>query len=229
MARQKKQRWYRTSFLALKFDSIESELQIVREYVTRMEGFFRSQKAHLENVVKTQKEHMTEEQYDQYLEIMSDDFWLLNSKFTPLMRESTFVAIMSLLEVELVGLCHMIKRQKHISATFTKLPRATTLESVREYIKQQTGINVGVQPTWKTMDTLNTIRNALVHNDGRIKGKKNQVNGYVRRNRKIVGIYGKRRFPSDRIELKDGFLEYTIDILIKWSNAAHRRLEPLHI
>jgi len=226
---QKTKRWHKTSFVAIKFDGLESELDNLRNYIRTMGLALRVEQGQWDKYIDEQKASMTTDEFAEYLDFQSDNYWDLNDRFPRLMRETTFVGVMSLLEHEFVGLCHLIKRQRNITAAYEKLPRKTTLESIREYIKQHTGVDIGVQPRWKTLDTLNTIRNSIVHEDGRIRHKQSQVNNYASRNRNLIGISGRKKFPRNRVELKDGFLEHVLDILSNYCRAVHKRLRILKI
>ena len=219
----------KTKYLPMRFHGLESEVESLRNYVLTMEAAIRREQKGLDKYAEEQKQKLDDAQYAEFLEFEFDRFRELHDHIPRLMRESTFVVTMSFLENDLVGLCRVIKRQKHLHAGFQKLKGKTSLESVRDYIFTQTGIDIGVRRYWKTLDTLNTIRNSIVHSAGHLSHKKDQVKNYARRNSKVLGISGRRKFPRNRVELREEFLQHTLNVLAKYSKEAYKRLMTLGI
>jgi hypothetical protein len=214
----------------MKFDGIESEIDSLRKYVLTMQAAIHREQQNWNRYVENEKQKLTDEEFAEFIDFQSDTFWELHGYIPRLMRETTFMGIMSLLEHELVGLCRLIERAKKIPVGYRKHKKKTTLESIREYIKTHTSIDIGIQPRWKTLDTFNTIRNAIVHTNGQLSGhKQDQVKYYAHRNHKLLGIYGKTKFPRNRVELKEPFLEHVLDVLSTYSKAAHKQLKSLDI
>ena len=214
----------------MRADLIDSELDTLGQYVRIMRSALNEQQRLFDEQIKKQKHRMSPQEFNQYCDWQVDQYSELNEIFPQIMRESTFVALMSKLEHDMVALCRLIGSNWNVSAQYRKLRRQTTFESVRSYIKNQTGIDVGAQRRWKSVNTLNAIRNAIVHNDGRVSPNKlNQVNLYAYRNHQLLSITTRRHVPRNNVVLKDRFLEHVIDITGEYLKSAYRKLLKLGI
>jgi hypothetical protein len=225
-----KRHWYKASLIAMRSHALEPEIETLRQYVLSIEGALSLQQKEFDGYVSKQKDRMSPEQFEEYCEFCSEEYWQLGEVFPELMRTSTFVALVSKIEHDLVSLCGLIQRNRKINVKFKKLGGATTLESVRAYIKDHTTIDIGVQRKWKTLDTLNTVRNAIVHNDGCISVyKRDRVKSYARRNRGILRLTSKREFPKNKVVLNEGFLEHVLDIMASYFEATYKKMRRLGI
>jgi hypothetical protein len=137
------------SFLAMCADHTEIEIHTFHQYVRDMRAALNAQKRSFDDHLNKQKKKMSAEEFESYCDFQSDQYWQLTETFPRLMRESTFVAIMSFVESELVRTCHVIESRRSIPIKYKKLARRTTLESVREYVKAHTAIDIGAQRRWK--------------------------------------------------------------------------------
>jgi hypothetical protein len=180
---------------------------------------------------------MSAEDFNEYADFLSDEYWQLADTFPSLMRASTFIAVMSLIEYHLIRVSSIIESKRPISESLKSHTKRfktqhgggmTTLEEVRQYIKTHTNIDLGANRRWKSLDTLNTIRNALVHHNGYVaKYKRKQVQLYAHRNRKILRLTTK--VPKNKIVLNDGFVEDVLDIADDFFRSASTKLRSLKI
>ena len=171
-------------------------------YIVAMESFLEDEiKRHWEEAKssKTNLEQHTSESAAQMTEM-----------YVPVLRESFFISIYSLLDTNLNDVCYLIResRNEDCDDKNRKLPPPSNskdkgIDRSKTYWKKVLRLGFPGNRHWSEIKNLQRIRNCIVHNEGIVDiklGEKNKklVEDYVNRN-------GNLSLQNDRISLKKGF------------------------
>lgn len=99
-----------------------------------------------------------------------DDFVRLDKIYPEIQRRALFTTLMCVTEADMLLGCRMCKRAFEIPKEFKKKGNTRTIVQAMEYLRSHLDIrDRSLAPHWELLQNLWSIRNALVHNDGKAK------------------------------------------------------------
>lgn len=152
---------------------LRSRLEVFREYTLTIENKFKKDK---NNLLESYKKELNisssnSEDYlptEHYAELFGK-----NEEFLAMVRYSTLVLAYSFLEYYLERLCNYVSRRYGLKAFKKKRGKDTFIEQARKYLEEEAGIDVSqLDKLWEPLQSLNIIRNCIVHDDGNIQKTK---------------------------------------------------------
>ena len=145
------------------------QIEDFREVVEFTEGNLRSEMAHLEERVAQRLDGMAAEEKQQAAEWYVDDFFRVDKVYPEIQRRALFTTLMSMTESNLLLGCRMCERAFEFPHEFKadKQSRKRIIVQAMEYLRANLAIGAGaIEPHWKLVNDLWSMRNALVHSDG---------------------------------------------------------------
>ena len=171
--------WYETDLV---FAIIEQKFHNLKEFHDFIKSSVKEEKRDLSQFVDDQLKSLSKEQQEDFLEHHSEDFRRIDQvlKYS---LDSFLIILCSLLEGEMLDLCHSVRRDKQ---KLTKQPILLEYDDIRErkpldkfktYMEKvlQIDLNLGKSSHWEEILLLKTIRNAIVHENGFLKIKKGRI------------------------------------------------------
>ncbi|PGW74485.1 hypothetical protein [Bacillus thuringiensis] len=153
----------------------------IRDYVHEMEKTNRLKLEELSKLSEKSSKELTEEEQDMYWEYVMDEFNDLDKTFPSLLRYSTVVLTYSTIEQYLVrvvkahmastlGYEDMMELNRKFKKEFGKFKyEGHFLRRLGEYMSKEMGIQFPFEcKEWEFINDLNTIRNNIVHCNGRM-------------------------------------------------------------
>jgi len=139
---------------------VHHDIEYLSEVVELTERYLKDEVDHLERRVA--KEYT--------IELYADDYVLLNKEYPQILRRALFTTLMSMTEADLILGCKMCCRAFRISQEFKKKGNDRLIVQALAYLQNQLNIqNQSFKPHWELIQNLWSVRNALVHNDGKPK------------------------------------------------------------
>lgn len=149
-----------------KFNQIEAYAETIDLFINR--EIKETEKRYEEEYAKTKpkEQNMIE---DMYL----DDLILLENLFPKILWSSLFATCYSVLEYELNSICRNIRSIKQLSLKPSDLKNIGIFQS-QLYLKKVVGIKFpDRERPWQNIKYYNRIRNAIIHNEGRLSDSNN--------------------------------------------------------
>ncbi|SHL25232.1 hypothetical protein SAMN04487918_1011875 [Bacillus sp. bc15] len=153
----------------------------IRDYVHEMEKTNRLKLEELSKLSEKSSKELTEEEQDMYWEYVIDEFNDLDKTFPSLLRYSTVVLTYSTIEQYLVRVVKahmastlryedMMELNRKFKKEFGKFKyEGHFLRRLGEYMSKEMGIQFPFEcKEWEFINDLNTIRNNIVHCNGRM-------------------------------------------------------------
>lgn len=139
---------------------------------------------------------------------------IFREHFPSLQRRSALLTLCSYFEYELEQLCLLYQREKKFGLAPYDL-HGTGIDRSANYLEKVAGLNLtGKSQEWTAIKRIQTIRNVIVHEDGKL-----QRNGNVTdKGKKIIGFMKEMKFlrGDDEIVLDKGFLSDVLDTYRKY-------------
>ena len=158
---------------------ISISLDNLQEFVESQERSLNAQKKQFDEWVDHQAAEIDEEHRDDFYEFHSDEHWQLSDVFPSIFRSSVFVASYSLLEHHLVNIC----KREHKKRKIKKAPefKSGIIFSAKKYLEKDAGIELPDEiPAWNMICVYNELRNAIVHEAGRInEDRKKKIKDFL--------------------------------------------------
>ncbi|MGR6838025.1 hypothetical protein ACU5DF_02540 [Aliivibrio wodanis] len=176
----------------------------------KIEDYLAQETVDLDSQLNSEVAGMSYMEKDDFLE--SERFRIEQTKhtFPQLQRTSSLISLYLTLENSLNFLCQAGSRYSDSDIVLTDLVSTNLIERARIYLVKVLKLNFPAQnPTWKEIEKIQQIRNALVHNNGVVKSGNTALLGYIRHSSyiELVGY---------KIILKRGFSEYACNIIEKF-------------
>lgn len=151
--------------------SIHDHIDDLRDVVKLTEQYLKKETARLEKrVTKELKGLSSEEEKEFTIGWYADDFVRLDRVYPIIQRRSLFITLMCMTEADLLLACQMCRRAYGIPKEFKKKGKDRLIVQALSYIQEHLTIrDRQLKPHWEFLQDLWTIRNALVHNDGKPK------------------------------------------------------------
>ena len=146
---------------------ISIDLDNLQDFINVLEQTLVQQKKSFEEIVDREAAEIEEEYRDEFYESRSDEHWQLSDVFPSTLRSSVFVASYSMFEHHLINICN----REHKRQKLAKEPnfRNRIIFSAIEYLVKEAGIKLPAKmPAWDLICVYNKLRNAIVHESGKL-------------------------------------------------------------
>lgn len=126
--------------------------------------------------------------------------------FPSLQRRSAFLTVWSYLEHQLDQLCLFYQSERKIKLSFVDLSGRGIDRSV-DYLEKVVGLqSLKASEEWNMLKTLQRIRNAVTHDDGRLRDHQGKPKSGIISDMKKVGFLS----GEDEIVIAEGFLSQVV-------------------
>lgn len=151
--------------------SIHHHIDDIREVVNLTEQYLKKETARLEKRVSKELEGLPSEDEKEFtIGWYADDFVRLDRVYPIIQRRALFITLMCMTEADLLLACQMCRRAYEIPKEFKKKGKDRLIVQALSYLQEHLTIrDRQLKPHWEFLQDLWTIRNALVHNDGKPK------------------------------------------------------------
>jgi hypothetical protein len=159
------------------------------------------------------------EDLDQYWDFFAEDFQKIDSIFEKLALDSFVVMLYSRVETGMATLCDALRRDKQkekgetIRLRYSDLKGSGYLDQARLYMEKVLGtdLDLGNNPQWPEIRGLQTLRNAIVHEEGWLRTKdgalkKHIKNGFIELTRRK----DEQGEVSGRVIVKSSYVDYIL-------------------
>jgi hypothetical protein len=183
------------------------QIEDFREVVEFVEGNLKAEMKRLEKYVGEKIDGLSVEEQREVANWYADDFHRVDKLCPEIQRRALFTTLMCMTEANLLLACRMCKRAFDLHQEFKANRRERTIVQAMNYLRANLTIGEPqIAPHWQTIQSLWTIRNALVHNDGKLKAPcRDFVVKFSVSNATIEMDH------LDRIILKAGSVEWAVD------------------
>lgn len=157
---------------------IQLKLGQLKEYAKLSEDLLKDKQENFDSWAVEQASKLSEEQKEEFYDFYSDDHWELSEVYPNILRQSLFVACVSLIEHELISLCkHLYKENKYCLQLDDIVGKG--IYKAKLYLNKVA--DLGKNTIWEDILVFQKIRNFIVHNSGKIDGSKNsqEVQRYI--------------------------------------------------
>ena len=128
------------------------------------------------------------EPLEQYWDIFAEDYQKIGAVFEKLALDSFVVMLYSRVETGMAALCDGLRqdRQKQkgeaIRLRYNDLRGGCYLDQARLYMEKVLGVDLdlGNNPQWPEIVALRTLRNAIVHEEGRLSTKNETLKKHIK-------------------------------------------------
>ncbi len=150
---------------------VTHDIEDMREVVDLAERYLMSEARRLESrVAKELKEISGEEEREYAIGWYADDFVRLDKVYPQIQRRALFTTLMCMLEADLLLGCQVCCRAFEIPQEFKSKGKDRLITQALEYLQKHLTIRYRfLQYDWELVQNLWSIRNALIHNDGKPK------------------------------------------------------------
>jgi len=146
------------------------QIEDFREVVEFAEGNLKAEMKRLEKYVSQKLHGLSEVEQREAADWYADDFYRVDKLYPEIQRRALFTTLMCMTEANLLLACRMCKRAFDLPQEFKVKGKARTIVQAMDYLRANLTIrDREIGPHWDTVQLLWSIRNALVHNDGKPK------------------------------------------------------------
>jgi hypothetical protein len=147
------------------------DIEDLREVVDLTERHLKGEAKRLERrVAKELKDISGEEEREYTIGWYEDDFVRLDKVYPQIQRRSLFTTLMCIMEADLILGCQMCRRAFDIPKEFKKKRNERVIVQALAYLQKHLTIRDRfLKMEWDLVQNLWSLRNALVHNDGKPK------------------------------------------------------------
>lgn len=158
--------------LGLQIVEVLYEMDQLEAYLGVSENYLHKAAAEFIARVDKQKEELSAEELEEFYEFYEEDYWRYSQGFHRLLRNSFVILAYSLLEHQIEQICKILKRECKIPISLSDL-KGDVIGRSKLYFKKLAGLDFpsGHQnQIWQEINSLAMIRNCIVHNNGLLKG-----------------------------------------------------------
>ena len=150
---------------------IHDDIDDIRGVINLTEQYLKKETARLEKRVSKELKGLSSEDEKEYtIGWYEDDFVRLDRVYPIIQRRALFITLMFMTEADLLFTCQMCRRAYEIPKEFKKKRKDRLIVQALSYLQEHLTIRDRQLKTyWEFLQDLWTIRNALVHNDGKPK------------------------------------------------------------
>jgi len=187
---------------------ILKEIEYLRDYEIFIEKFLQEKIEEFNTSVNKRAMGMEGEEKEQFLEWNSEEYFELSEELPTRLRGSIFITTMSLFEFRLNDLCGSLQAFKKEKLSLNDVA-GKGIYRAKKYLNKVFEINFPNNPSlWETIDIYQTIRNALVHNEGFVTQDVDKIQKYIEKS-KVFSF----QLRGSRIILKESFVGEAIDTI----------------
>ncbi|OIN06172.1 hypothetical protein BFS86_19340 [Shewanella algae] len=158
------------------------ELDSYMQHAVQVESLLNDEVKAFEDRYKNIAATMDQDQAEEYLEYMSDEYWELADKLPSIQRKSELISIYTLLENGLNQICSIYEYHLSNPVKLADLSSHGIIDKSKKYLEKVAQINFPSQTSdWEEIKKVQQIRNAFVHRDGLIKSNNQEIINYVNR------------------------------------------------
>lgn len=150
---------------------VSNDIEDLREVVDLTERHLKGEVKRLERRVATELNDIPGKEEREYtIGWYTDDFVRLDKIYPQIQRRALFTTLMCMMEADLMLGCQMCRRAFEIPQEFKKKGNERAIVQALSYLKEHLTIrDRSLNPHWELVQNLWSVRNALVHNDGKPK------------------------------------------------------------
>lgn len=150
---------------------VGSDIRNVRDVIDFIENNLSREIKHLEKQAKQELDQIENEEEKEFVSgWWAEDFFRLDKVLPDIQRRALFTTIMSMTEADLLLGCRMCQNAFKIPIEFKGKRSKRVVSQAMEYLLDNLTIRRHVlEPYWGYIQILWSIRNAIVHHDGKIK------------------------------------------------------------
>lgn len=150
--------------------SVHHDFEEIRELIDITEGHLKNEVKRLEERVATEIANTPKEDKEFMIGWYTDDFLRLDKVYPNIQRRALFTTLMCMVEANMLLGCRMCYRAFDIPNEFKKKGNERIIVQAMDYLRSHLTIRErSLETQWKFIQHLWSIRNALVHNDGKCK------------------------------------------------------------
>jgi hypothetical protein len=155
---------------------IDEDISELRQLTDMSELYLKKEAGRLEKRVSRELKALSSEEEKDYMTgWYTDEFVRLDKVYPNIQRRSLFITLMCMAEADLLFACESCRRAFRIRGKFKKKGNRRVIEQALSYLcKNLTIRERTIKPYWESLQDLWSIRNALVHSDGKPKGSELQ-------------------------------------------------------
>lgn len=158
--------------LGLQIGKALYELDQLEAYLGVSENYLHKAGADFTAWVDNEKKELSAEELEEFYEFYEEDYWRYSVGFHRLLRNSFVTLAYSLLERQIEQICKILKRECKIPISLSDL-KGDVLERSKLYFKKLAGLDFPSEDRnqiWQEINSYATTRNCIVHNNGLLKG-----------------------------------------------------------
>jgi hypothetical protein len=161
-------------WVTLMRSQIEDRIDDLKEVIEMSEYHLGKEIELLTKRVNAELENLEEDEREFTIGWYTDDFIRLDEVYPNIQRRALFTAIMSMTEANLLFVCEMCFRAYRLPRSFKKKrDNQRLIVQAISYLQEQLTIRkTPLKTYWETIQQLWTIRNVLVHSDGKVNTQK---------------------------------------------------------
>lgn len=170
------------SFIMDRFDEIEDFNEFMKSAIKREQDLTARR-------LEEKASRLDEEEREQYYDFFSEDYQKIGDVFGKLALDSFVVMLYARVEAGMAILCDALrqdrKKQKseNINLRYSDLKAKGYLDQAKLYMEKVLGVNLelGNNAQWPEILGLQTLRNAIVHNEGWLSTKDGALKRHIER------------------------------------------------
>ena len=192
--------------IPLSWQSMRHEVEAIRDYIETVDSAFKGRSKDFEAWASKRAAKLPEHAKGGFYEDEAQTAFNLTRHFPEFAWETTFVAIYSFLENEMLGIARIVGRRLRIRLDPDDL-RDKGIHAAKKYLEDLCGIAFpeGKHP-WQEALHYNRVRNAIVHSGGRLKRAKHltKIQNYLQ---------GKKSLTIDSFNRLELSKEFCLEVL----------------
>ena len=183
------------------------EINLWRSYLECMDGFLQGELEEKRTEFEAEK-HKDLEGPISLEELISEEIFEIEL-FGKNLRNTAVIGIHSLFEGNIKSICRRLRELWGLDERLEDDERdwASLAQKVRDYLKEQHPATISDE-VWNELERFNTIRNKIVHQDGKLLGGDPRLREYVKDRPDLY-----LEDPFERIVVSSGYLEHILDIM----------------
>lgn len=199
----------------------KSRLEEFRSYTLQLEQKFDTDKQSVEESYHEAINLIEHDEENDAHEYFGEMYQEIDGVNVPLFRHSTIVTLYTFLESSMNNLCRNLFRLKKYNVDLSDL-RGEGIVRARLYLMKLADVDFELlNGDWSRLLGLNSIRNCLVHNEGRIKGSKSEVK-LMNNVDNTIGVYSNH---NSEIIIEREYIDNCIDTIENFLLALYNQLK----
>lgn len=151
------------------FHDIDSELDLVQEYVLTVAGALKSAHKTLREDICNKVAGRSADESQRIVNDYAEDDLLLGDYFPAINASWTFVSVISFIEHQAFQICRALQSADQGKLGVDDL-RGAGMDACKVYLKKAHDIDLtSIRPAWDELDVRRKIRNVIVHRLGHLK------------------------------------------------------------